>query len=39
MQEADGSVKAGVLAAAKVKGDALPVPGSGATGATGATGG
>jgi hypothetical protein len=39
MQEADGSVKAGVLAAAKVKGDALPVPGSGATGGTGATGG
>ncbi|WP_286598925.1 hypothetical protein [Variovorax sp. J22P240] len=39
MQEADGSVKAGVLAAAEAKGDALPVPGSGATGGTGATGG
>ncbi|MDM0103703.1 hypothetical protein QTH97_02075 [Variovorax sp. J22R24] len=39
MQEADGSVKAAVLAAAKAKGDALPVPGSGATGGTGATGG
>ncbi|MDM0110721.1 hypothetical protein QTI66_01095 [Variovorax sp. J22R133] len=38
MQNADGSVKAGVLADAKTEGNTLPVPGSGATGATGAGG-
>jgi len=39
VQDADGSVKAAILAAIKLVADALPLPAGGATGATGGSSG